>query len=976
MTVANSGTDNIGIFLNHANGTFDNQRLISTGLGSRPYAVGVGHFNNDTNLDLAVARYGLNSIGVYLGDGKGQFTSATITSLDSSRPLSLVVGHLNNDSALDIAVVNDGTLTVVILTGYNNGSFRFHSIYEMGFDSMPYSITIADLNEDRKVDLIVVNYGTSELVILLNDGNGNFSMEKYSTGSVSHPSSVVVGDFDNDKKLDIATANSASSNIGIFPGHGDGTFGKYITYSTGWNSRPQSLAIADINNDTLPDIIVVDSGTNNILVLNSTATGNLSIILSHSSGMNSQPLSLVVEDFDNDKKLDIAVVNNATNNILLLRSFLISPVPSYVNYSPGSYCDAYSVDIGDFNEDGHLDLVVPDSFNHYIYIFLNDGNEKFTLTKKYYTKYGSAPYSVSSSDVNNDHHVDVVVVLQRFHRIQIFLGYGNGTFRKGKWYSTEDDSRPCMAVVVDLNNDGKLDIIVSLYESGNIGIFFGFGNGNFAKMRLLLTTPIDHPKCVAVGDFNNDHIPDIAVPNSRTNAIVISLGYGNGSFQNPVITLVHGDYLACITIDDLNNDHHSDIVYAGTHVGVLLGNGNATFGHPTDYLTSRSFEPTHVTVGYYNNDALLDIVVSSSIDRSISLFMGVGNGSFGTVQRISDGYDFRAAFAKFVDLNNDNQQEIIVSKFGNEGITIISINYQADFTNESTHPTGSGPHPYSITTGDLNNDSQSDMIVVNSGNDNIELLLNYHKGIFVQRTIFSLDHGSHPQSVAIADFNKDQFLDLAVLNSWNDDINVFVRLKNGSFDSRDVYSLRSGSLPNSMVANDLNKDGRMDLVIANQGADNIAVFLAFDYIQFTADTIDISDLYAGPSYTIAADFNNDRRLDIAVSITNLDKIGIYLGYGNGSFSEQISCSTGHINWPTGLDVGHFNNDDNLDIVAAYAGFSGIGVFLGYGNGSFHSPIFYSSSPDENSSPHSVVVADFNNDTKLDIVVANNFDHNI
>jgi hypothetical protein len=123
LVVTNSGTDNIGLLLGYGNGTFASQITYPTGSGSRPYSVVVGDFNYDTFLDIVVAYYGMNSIGVLFGNGNGSFASPRVTSLGSSRPLSLAKGDFNKDNRLDIAVANYGTLTIAILFGSNDGYF-------------------------------------------------------------------------------------------------------------------------------------------------------------------------------------------------------------------------------------------------------------------------------------------------------------------------------------------------------------------------------------------------------------------------------------------------------------------------------------------------------------------------------------------------------------------------------------------------------------------------------------------------------------------------------------------------------------------------------------------------------------------------------------------------------------------------------------------------------------------------------------
>jgi hypothetical protein len=116
IVVANSGTNNVGIFLSNGSGTFSNQITYSTGLDSQPYSVAVLDFDNDTQLDIAVANYGSNSLVIYFGDGNGSFANQSIyyTGFDS-HPFAIVVGDVNNDNLTDIIATNNGYGNIDIL---------------------------------------------------------------------------------------------------------------------------------------------------------------------------------------------------------------------------------------------------------------------------------------------------------------------------------------------------------------------------------------------------------------------------------------------------------------------------------------------------------------------------------------------------------------------------------------------------------------------------------------------------------------------------------------------------------------------------------------------------------------------------------------------------------------------------------------------------------------------------------------------
>jgi predicted nucleotidyltransferase len=203
-------------------------------------------------------------------------------------------------------------------------------------------------------------------------------------------------------------------------------------------------------------------------------------------------------------------------------------------------------------------------------------------------------------------------------------------------------------------------------------------------------------------------------------------------------------------------------------------------------------------------------------------------------------------------------------------------------------------------------------------------------------------------------------------------MNVFLRLSDGSFDTKIVYSTGPGSAPNSIAVGDFNRDGRMDIVVANEGTDNVAVFLAHDYVMFTNHLIYIPDILPRPVDIARGDFNNDGRLDIVIANIDADLVDIYLGYGNGTFFRQSAQYTGPKTKPSSLAVGDFNNDNY--VVVGNSNSSSIYVFLGFGNGSLKSAIKYSTGM--SAEPYSVAIGDFNNDSQLDIVVANYDSNNI
>ncbi|CAF2988635.1 unnamed protein product [Rotaria socialis] len=168
MTVPNHIVHTISIYLGQNDTTFSSPIQYPTGNGSTPYMTAVGDFNKDHAVDIAVTNFGTNSI---------------------------VSANFNNDRYVDLAVANYGTDNFVIFFGNKNYTFANQITIPTGHGSRPHSTTVGSFTNDVNLDTAVANYGSNEIVVILNNGNGTFANRvNYSTGSAS-PYSIGDGDF-------------------------------------------------------------------------------------------------------------------------------------------------------------------------------------------------------------------------------------------------------------------------------------------------------------------------------------------------------------------------------------------------------------------------------------------------------------------------------------------------------------------------------------------------------------------------------------------------------------------------------------------------------------------------------------------------------------------------------------------------------------------------------------------------------------
>ena len=228
------------------------------------------------------------------------------------------------------------------------------------------------------------------------------------------------------------------------------------------------------------------------------------------------------------------------------------------------------------------------------------------------------------------------------------------------------------------------------------------------------------------------------------------------------------------------------------------------------------------------------------------------------------------------------------------------------------------------------------------------------------------DVADQPASVAVGDFNRDGKLDLAVANNSGNNISVLLGNGDGTFQPAVNYGV--GSSPESVAVGDFNRDGKLDLAVTNINRNSISVLLGKGDGTFQA-AVDYN-AGSGPNSVAVGDFNRDGKLDLAVANEGTSNVSVLLGNGDGTFQAAVDYPAGP--GSVSVAVGDFNRDGKLDLAVANFGGGNSGnvsVLLGNGDGTFQPAVSYAVSSGPSSGPIFVVVGDFNGDEKPDLVVA-------
>jgi FG-GAP-like repeat len=942
LAVADPFIGEVSILLGNGDGTFQSSTIAVPG---GPYAIAAGDFTGNGLVDLAVADQYSSSVTILLGKGDGTFTvGQTIALVNPADPTNpdpyfaldaIVAGNFTNSGHLDLAVAEPFIDAVTVLVGAGNGTFTQGSTISFGETIIaPSSMALVtgDFRNNGLTDLAVASsnffpvYGDT-VNVLLSNGDGTFqapaAQSEISIGSGIYPTAIVAGYFTNNGVLDLATADAnggGTDDFSVFLGNGDGTFQPAVPYALGGaGASSTAIATGDFAGNGRTDLAITRAFPDSVEVRLSNGDGTFS---SPSAVDLVRPETPLVADLNGDGAPDVSVVDAAGD--ILFRAGRPG--------EPGSFAPPVTVNPRD---PSRAIAFVSTRFGPALAsVDVNDDFISFfTLRSTGFVKVasmatGSQPAQILTADLGGTGVTDLIVRNAGDGTIWVFPGDGNGWFLSPRELPVGVGASD--VEVADLAQDGRLDIVYTDRLSGEVGVLENLGNGFFAPPVLYRAGPgpygvtgtaspspvssLEGTTTLAVGSFTTDGIPSLVALNPGSNTLGLLSGLGDGRLSNPTYIQTPTTGLVVRAIDFSGNGQNGLAVLSPEGLFIYRSDGQGGFLAPT--VIDPGFEPNGLTVADLTGDGKADLLVSNPLG-DVRVLIGNGDGSFQPVRNLD--------------------QQVSMAVYAQSGTAPAAF----VFANQLT-----------------------DQIVVQTVGGGITVLGSATSGLVT------------PGAVTLADLNNNGILDLIVANSGSNNVLVYTGTSAGTFDSTALnagHGFFTGTNPVGITVADINGDGRLDLIVANRGSNDVSILFNEKVgNSFTFVPGPRLEGGVGPVATALADIKGNGHPDLLIADSSANQVLLLQGIGNGFFNDQNPIVFPVGTNPTALLVGQFTGGAGPDLVTVNSGSNNVTLISGLRTGDIQTQTV-SSGGDNPTAAFSVALAGNGLDS---LVVANNGNGNI
>ncbi len=759
----------------------------TTGLGASVGSAIEGDFDGDGDLDIAVANNVATSVTIYFNNGAGNFIAGGATTVMGGVGLgNLLSADFDSDGDLDMMayITSIGQCSVLLNNG--NGSNFSSQILSpnIGVNSILLGLKPGDYDSDGDPDVLVRNTMTGTLTVWVNDHSGGFTSGGIVAAPGSNLAAVGAADLNGDNDLDLVAVYD--NTVQVFFGGGGTTFGGANTYafpSVGDAAGGNSVTLADFDGDGSIDIAAGGKLKNFVTLLKNNGTGSFNRALTTSVASPSGPLAY--GDFDGDGDIDLVMpsqgntmfslllnvtppvltattpINGTQNvaqntsiqttfNVAMTTATASGGVVKVFGSLSGLSAGAYSTTS---TATGLFQPTEPFKPGEFVSVSVTNAQSSqfpFTTRATVFSfralagaapatfaidntlDVGTQPQSVAAGDFNGDGAVDYAVVNNGSDNISIFYNLNDGTGGFDPAITLITPNKPEAIIAVDMNNDGKLDLVTT-HRASALGLVVVFSNlgASFSQISSTLVNGQGAETLVAA-DFDGDGDMDIAVASSASSQISILYNNGAGGFpMGNIASFTTSEAIKDIDVADLDLDGDMDIVAAGVNnlllfinstPGTNSGSNSAAWLPIAPILTGL---PTHnaLVCADFNGDGKPDIAIAGT--NSIAFFQNQGGTALPTLAgtaNVPNNSNIRDMIVG--DFNGDGNLDIATANKNSDAVSVLLNNGGVSFTNSFTSTLTTGAKTRALATADLDGDGDLDIIAVNESLNTSTILLN------------------------------------------------------------------------------------------------------------------------------------------------------------------------------------------------------------------------------------------------------------
>lgn len=912
---------------------------------------------------------------------------------------AVAAGDLNGDGIPDLAACYNENAVAGFFPGRSDGSFRAFEAYPMMQLSSPAVVAVGDVDGDGLSDLVVADRGLSSFWVY----DQNSTTHKLEAGALhavgDEVDDLVVADLNSDGLLDVALCAASPCRVTVFTQnqatHDLGFFGSYALSPSG---SAVSISAGDLDGDSKADIAAVTSdGTLYILSQQAGGFAAPSVFPLPSGSVGG---AVAVGDINDTYAGNEVAVAFASQDLQGLQVFYQSGGSlsegaqfTFMSGAPGQPPTALGT--GDVDGDGFAEAVLGLNGND------NGALEVINRTGAVADyRLAGAARDIAINDLDGDGLKDVAAACPLGNSIAVLRQNSTGAL------GNMDELRfvPSAVAVGDLNNDGRDDIAVASRYCKSVGVRYMVFTGLYGTLQY--AGPVNDPVALGIADLNGDGLSDLAALGRGNDSLAVfaqdpaglmpPLYYSAGRFPSAlalgditgdgradaviaqsgekyisVLSQTAGGDLAAdedyivglgassMALGDFNGDGRTDLavtVLSSNTLRVLNQTDAGKLAPPATYDVGRA--PVTIAAGDIDMDHLPDIVVGCA--RSCSLSILLQNSSGGLDRRSDVALGSPPTGVAIGDVDRDDTPEIwLLAADGN--LTLLRQDNNAGMLPPQNYSTGKGPGAFAL--GDLGGNGKTDIALSSTSG----LFYPLEPKDFQDGNGVNFDSANNPVLACADDLNRDGLTDLLVAGST--DLLVYYRTPGGGLTLKADYGWCLGQAYNTvsgLAAGDLNGDGWDDVAVTGTYTTAASIFyggpsgLSPTYAVYDFGTY--AYCYGGMAI---ADVTGDGRADL-IRNNYYQYVSVAAQTASGTLGGVTNYSPG-IGYMNGLTVGDVNGDGRTDIVAASSWNGRVALMLRSGAGGFDTTTFATSTGySYYNTP--IVISDLNGDGRNDFAV--------